>query len=293
MSRSSAHSPAFDLDDAIAVVGVSCRFARASAAQDLWQLLRDGRQVVTEVPADRWNAEELYDPDRSAPGRMNSKWGSFLDDVDRFDPEFFRISPREAAFVDPQQRLVLELGWEVLEDAGIVPATLAGSKLGVFVGAIWDDYARLVYRDAVDSSTQHTAPGVQRGVIANRLSHFLGATGPSLVVDTGQSSSLVAVHLACESLRTGESETAIAGGVNLSLLADTSVISAKWGGFSPDGRCYTFDARANGYVRGEGGGAVLLKPLARAIADGDRVYCVIRGSAVNNGGAGSMSTPSV
>jgi acyl transferase domain-containing protein/NADPH:quinone reductase-like Zn-dependent oxidoreductase/acyl carrier protein/nucleoside-diphosphate-sugar epimerase len=292
MSRSSAHSPAFDADDAIAVVGVSCRFARASAVQDLWQLLRDGRQVVTEVPADRWDADALYDADRSAPGRMNSKWGSFLDDVDRFDPEFFRISPREAAFVDPQQRLVLELGWEVLEDAGIVPATLAGSRLGVFVGAIWDDYARLVYRDAVDSSTQHTAPGVQRGVIANRLSHFLGVNGPSLVVDTGQSSSLVAVHLACESLRTGESDTAIAGGVNLSLLADTSVISAKWGGFSPDGRCYTFDARANGYVRGEGGGAVLLKPLAKAIADGDRVYCVIRGSAVNNGGAGSMSTPS-
>ncbi|WP_059362232.1 type I polyketide synthase [Lentzea aerocolonigenes] len=292
MSGSSAHSAAFDTDAAVAVVGMSCRFAQAPAITDLWNVLRDGRHVITEVPAGRWDADAHYHSDRSMPGRMNSKWGSFLEHVDRFDADFFGISPREAAFVDPQQRLVLELGWEVLEDAGIVPSSIAGTRLGVFVGAIWDDYARLVYRDALEIAGQHAFTGVHRGIIANRLSHFLGATGPSLVVDTGQSSSLVAVHLACESLRTGESDTAIAGGVNLSLLADSSIISSKWGGFSPDGRCYTFDARANGYVRGEGGGAVLLKKLSRAVADGDRILGVIRGSAVNNGGAATMTTPS-
>ncbi|MFD7341482.1 type I polyketide synthase, partial [Streptomyces violascens] len=277
--------------DAIAVVGMSCRFAQAPTPDALWSLLRDGRDVIGEVPPDRWDAAAFHDPDRAAPGRMNSRWGSFLADVDRFDPAFFHLSPREAAMMDPQQRLVLELGWEALEDARVRPDVLRGRRVGVFVGSIWDDFARLVYRDAVSASTQHTMPGVHRGMIANRLSHFLGVTGPSLVVDTGQSSSLVALHLACESLRSGESETAIASGINLSLLPETSVISTKWGGLSPDGRCYTFDARANGYVRGEGGGAVALKPLARALADGDRIYCVVRGSAVNHGGGPSMTTP--
>src|SRR5215211_7864087 len=287
------HNDALGPDDLIAVVGMACRFAQAPTPGDFWQLLRDGKHAITEVPADRWDADELFDADLFVPGRMNSKWGSFLEQIDRFDPGFFHISPREATFMDPQQRLVLELGWEALEDAGVVPGTLKGSKLGVFVGAIWDDYANLVYRDGVDASTQHTATGLHRSIIANRLSYFLDVHGPSLTIDTGQSSSLVAVHLACESLRRGESDTAIAGGVNLSFLAESSIISAKWGGFSPDGRCYTFDARANGYVRGEGGGAVLLKPLARAVADGDKIYCVIRGSAVNNGAGATMTTPNV
>ncbi|MFC7245115.1 beta-ketoacyl synthase N-terminal-like domain-containing protein, partial [Catellatospora aurea] len=276
----------------IAVVGMSVRLPGVASGRDFWRLLRDGAQTVTEVPADRWDAAAAYDPDPSSPGRMTSKWGSFLDGVDRFDAAFFHVSPREAAAMDPQQRLVLELGWEALEDAGVLPASVRGTRLAVFVGSIWDDYARLVYRDGVPTASQHTAPGVQRSVLSSRLSHFLGVHGPSLTVDSGQSSSLVAVHLACESLRRGESDTAIAGGVNLSLLPETSIISSKWGGLSPDGRCHAFDARANGYVRGEGGGAVLLKPLAAALADGDTIYCVIRGGAVNNGVGETLTTPS-
>ncbi|WP_411144603.1 type I polyketide synthase, partial [Streptomyces sp. x-80] len=280
-----------DAADAIAVVGMSCRFSQASTPAELWTLLSEGRDTIGEVPPDRWDAAAFHDADRAAAGRMNSRWGSFLENVDHFDPAFFHLSPREAAMMDPQQRLMLELGWEALEDARVRPDVLRGRRVGVFVGSIWDDFTRLVYRDAVAESTQHTMPGVQRGMIANRLSYFLGATGPSLVVDTGQSSSLVALHLACESLRRGESESAIVGGVNLSLLPETSVISTKWGGLSPDGRCHTFDARANGYVRGEGGGAVVLKPLARAVADGDRIYCVVAGGAVSHGGGASVTTP--
>ncbi|WP_345624573.1 polyketide synthase, partial [Streptomyces ziwulingensis] len=304
------HGDSSRSEEAVAVVGISCRFPHASSARQFWELLRGGHQSITEVPESRWAVEKYYDRDASAPGRMNTRFGSFLDGVDLFDADFFRLSPREATFMDPQQRLMLELGWEVLEDAGVVAETVAGSRLGVFVGAIWDDYARLVRGAAAGgghgagpghgaggsggpgSGAQHAMTGIHRTIIANRLSYFLRAQGPSLTVDTGQSSSLVAVHLACESLRTGESDQAIAGGVNLALLAESSVISAKWGGLSPRGRCFTFDARADGYVRGEGGGAVLLKPLSRALADGDRIYCVIRGSAVNNGAADSLTTPS-
>ncbi|MCZ9353814.1 acyltransferase domain-containing protein, partial [Streptomyces mutabilis] len=264
----------------IAVVGIACRFPDAPTPQDFWRLLREGRHTVRRAPEDR----------RSGDG--TAEWGSFLDGVDCFDAGFFRISPREAAAMDPRQRLILELGWEVLEDAGIVPAQIAGSRLGVFVGTIWDDYAHLAYRTAYASAAQHTQTGIHRGIIANRLSHFLRVQGPSMTVDTGQSSSLVAVHLACESVRRGESEAAVAAGVNLALLAESSLISSRWGGLSPDGRCYTFDARANGYVRGEGGGAVLLKPLHRAVADGDHVYGVIAGSAVNNGWGDSLTRPS-
>ncbi|MFD3825910.1 type I polyketide synthase, partial [Streptomyces sp. NPDC058625] len=263
----------------IAVVGVSCRFPDAPSPRAFWRLLSEGRHTVRQAPKERRSGGE-------------AEWGSFLDSVDRFDAAFFRISPREAAAMDPRQRLVLELGWEVLEDAGVVPADVAGTRLGVFVGSIWDDYAHLAYRTARTSATQHTITGIHRGIIANRLSHFLRVHGPSMTVDTGQSSSLVAVHLACESLRRGESATAVAAGINLSLLAEASLVSVRWGGLSPDGRCYTFDARANGYVRGEGGGAVLLKPLDRALADGDHVYGVLLGSAVNNGWGASLTLPS-
>ncbi|MFG2879468.1 type I polyketide synthase, partial [Streptomyces sp. NPDC048337] len=266
-----------DQNDEIAVVGIACRFPQAPTPGSFWQLLNSGKHAVTGIPADRWAGEGH---------------GAFLDRIDEFDPAFFGISPREAVYMDPQQRLMLELAWEVLEDAGVIPANVKGSRLGVFVGTIWDDYAKLIYRDGVDSATQHTTTGIHRSIIANRISYFLGTNGPSLIVDSGQSSSLVAVHLACESLRNGESETAIVGGVNLSILAETTELSARWGGLSPDGRCYTFDSRANGYVRGEGGGAVLLKPLARALADGDDIYCVIKGSAVNNGSDDSLTTPS-
>ncbi|MEU8708019.1 polyketide synthase, partial [Streptomyces sp. NPDC048565] len=258
----------------IAVVGASCRFPGADGPRQLWRLLAEGRHAITERPLRRRG------PDRT----VAPPWGGFLDAVDEFDAEFFGISAREAASVDPQQRLVLELGWEALEDAGIVPDSVRGGRLGVYVGAFADDYAHLVHRNGSAAATQHTYPGIERAVIANRLSHFLDAHGPSVGVDSGQSSSLVAVHLACRSLLTGESDLAVAGGVQLNLLPESVDIADRWGSLSPDGRCYTFDARANGYVPGEGGGLVVLKRLEDALADGDTPQCVILGSEVNHGG---------
>lgn len=192
--------------------------------------------------------------------------------------------------MDPQQRLALELAWEALEDAGLLPATLRDSRTGVFLGAIWDDYATLAHDGGPDAIGHSTLAGVSRGVIANRVSYVLGLNGPSLVVDTGQSSSLVAVHLACESLLKGETTAALAGGVSLNLLPDGFHLGEKFGALSPEGRAYTFDARANGYVRGEGGGVVVLKTLRQALADGDPIRCVIRGGAVNNDGRGDALT---
>jgi acyl transferase domain-containing protein len=211
--------------------------------------------------------------------------GGFLDRVDEFDPEFFGISPREGAAMDPQQRLALELGWESLEDAGLVPDRLAGSRTGVFMGVMAGDYALLV-QDAGESALgRHAFTGLQRGVIANRISYLLGLRGPSLTVDCARSSSLTAVHLASESLRQGESALALAGGVQLNLAQQSLLSLDRFGALSAHGRCFTFDARAAGFVRGEGGAIVVLKLLRHAIADGDRVHCVIRGSAVNNDGA--------
>ncbi|MEU5987373.1 SDR family NAD(P)-dependent oxidoreductase [Spirillospora sp. NPDC047418] len=255
-------------DEPVAVVGIACRLPHAPDPESFWRLLDRGESAIGEAPADR-----------PVPARTV---GGFIDGIDRFDAEFFEMSPREAAAADPQQRLMLELGWEALEDARIVPASLSGSRTGVFVGAMADDYAKLAARYAIG---RHTLTGTHRGIIANRVSYALGLRGPSLVVDTGQSSSLLAVHMACESLRSGESELALAAGVNLTITPESTVTVAEFGGLSPDGRCHTFDARANGYVRGEGGGAVLLKPLAQALDDGDSVYCVIRGGAFNNDGA--------
>ncbi|MGW6741579.1 SDR family NAD(P)-dependent oxidoreductase [Streptomyces sp. NPDC055025] len=267
------------IDDAVAVIGLSCRFPGANSVEEFWRLLSTGTDAVTSSPAGRPG---------STAGQAR---GGFLDNVDRFDAEFFGMTAQEADATDPQQRLILELGWEALENGGIRPTDTG--RLGVFVGAIWDDYAELSRRGGPDTYSRHTAIGTHRSVIANRLSYFLGADGPSLVVDTGQSSSLVAVHLACESLRRGESEVAIAAGVNLLLGSENSALLAEWGALSPDGVCYTFDARANGFVRGEGAAAVLLKPLAAAIADGDTILSTILGGAVNHGGEGTLATPSV
>ncbi|WP_444545059.1 type I polyketide synthase, partial [Streptomyces djakartensis] len=244
---------------------MSCRFPGAPGTAEFWQLLSSGADAV--VPA--------------ADGRRRGT----IDAPADFDAAFFGMSPREAAATDPQQRLVLELGWEALEDAGIVPESLRGEAASVFVGAMNDDYATLLHRAGAPTDT-YTATGLQHSMIANRLSYFLGLRGPSLVVDTGQSSSLVAVALAVESLRGGTSGIALAGGVNLVLAEEGSAAMERAGALSPDGRCHTFDARANGYVRGEGGAIVVLKPLADALADGDRVYCVVRGVATGNDGGG-------
>ncbi|MFI0820393.1 type I polyketide synthase [Streptomyces sp. NPDC021098] len=271
-------------ETAIAVVGMSCRLPSAADPARFWRLLTGGTSAVSQVPPGRW--------DSGAAASGETGWGAFLDEVDGFDAEFFGISPREARAMDPQQRLALELGWEALEDAGLPPAAVRGGDTGVFIGMTADDYGALDRLRGAAAIGHHTLTGLNRGMAANRLSYFLGLRGPSLVVDTGQSSSLVAVHLACESLRRGESATALAGGVQLNLIPDSAVAAARLGALSPDGRCFTFDERANGYVRGEGAGMVLLKPLARALADGDRIMCVIEGSAVGNDGPGDgLTTP--
>ncbi|WP_046087378.1 type I polyketide synthase [Streptomyces antioxidans] len=296
----------------VAVVGMACRLPHAPSPSAFWRLLRRGGDAITTMPDDRrspGNGAESAAVEGPAPGDPTTDgpaadgpvtegpaadssvspaptwYGGFLDRVDTFDASFFGISPREATAMDPQQRLMLELAWEAFEDAGIRPGTLKDSPTGVFVGAIWDEYAALLRRDAT-AATRHAMTGVHRSIIANRVSYRFGLRGPSLTVDTAQSSSLVAVHTACESLRRQECALALAGGVNLILTEDgMAAAAAQFGGLSPDGRCHTFDARANGFVRGEGGAAVLLKPLAAAVRDGDQVYCVIHASAVNNDGA--------
>ncbi|WP_431038435.1 SDR family NAD(P)-dependent oxidoreductase [Streptomyces sp. P6-2-1] len=264
----------------IAVVGLACRLPGAPDPDAFLRLLTSGTDAVGAPPAGR--------PEFSGAGRELR--GGFLDRVDEFDPAFFGISPREAAGIDPQQRLALELAWEALEYAGIVPGALSESDAGVFVGAIWDDYAKLAHAAGEEAVTHTSITGLSRGIIANRLSYFLKLRGPSIVVDSGQSSALVAVHLACESLRRGESHVALAGGVSLNLTADGFTVAERFGALSPDGLARTFDAGANGYVRGEGGGFVVLKPLDQALADNDTVHAVIRGSAVNNDGGGDTLT---
>ena len=274
----------------VAIVGLACRFPKAPSKEAFWRLLRDGGDAITKVPSDRWNGDALYDRDISVPGKMNTRWGGFLDRIDGFEPLFFGISPREAILMDPQQRLMLELSWEALEDAGLPPEGLKGSATGVFFGVLWTDYATLAHNDGLKAIAQHTTTGFHHCIVANRVSYVLGLEGPSLSVDTACSYSLVAVHLAAESLRRGESTLALAGGVNLNIIPESTMGMSKFGGLSPDGRCFTFDARANGYVRGEGGGVVVLKPLSQALADGDPIYCVIAGDAVNNDGASNGLT---
>ncbi|WP_437692902.1 SDR family NAD(P)-dependent oxidoreductase [Sorangium sp. So ce176] len=279
-------------DEPIAIVGIACRFPGAPSPEAFWALLRDGVDAISEVPADRWDVDALYAPDAAAPGKMSTRWGGFLPDVDRFEPGFFGISPREAAQMDPQQRLALELSWEALEDAGILPASLRDTRTSVFFGAMWMDYSR-VPGAVPEQIAQHTATGQDLSIVPARVSYTLGLLGPSVAVNTACSSSLVAVHLACQSLLRGESRLALTGGVNLLLAPESTIAMTKFGAMAPDGRSKAFDSRANGYVRGEGGGVVVLKRLSDALADGDSIYCVIRGSAVNNDGfSNGLTAPS-
>ncbi|WP_433722795.1 SDR family NAD(P)-dependent oxidoreductase [Nocardia sp. CA-129566] len=261
----------------IAIIGFACRLPGADSPAEFWELLRSGTSAISSWPEGRM--EFAGSADR--PQRR----GAFLTDVEGFDAPFFGISPREAAAMDPRQRLVLELAWEALEDAGTLPADLRGSDAAVLVGTHRDDYAALLGTLPDDAITHHTLTGVSRGVIANRVSYFLGVHGPSLTIDSAQSSALVAVHLACQSLRSGEASTALVAGVNLNLAAATAVATERFGGLSPTGTSAAFDARADGFVRGEGAVVLLLKPLVDAVAAGDRIHGVIRGSAVNNDGA--------
>ncbi|RBM15535.1 polyketide synthase, partial [Streptomyces sp. PT12] len=270
--------------DPIAVVGLACRLPGAPTPADFWRLLRVGDNAVRPLPDSRRRA-----PGGDLPGEAPA---GYLDRVDTFDATFFGIAPREARAMDPQQRLMLELAWEALEHAGIVPGTLRDSRTAVFASTMWDDYAELATAGGADHLGAYSFAGTRRTMLANRVSYLLGLKGPSLTVDSGQSSSLVAVHLACESLRRGEATAALVGGVNLILGEGSIATSASLGALSRSGRCHTFDGRADGYVRGEGGAVLLLKPLYLALADGDRVHGVILGSAVNNDGGGdSLGTP--
>lgn len=268
----------------IAVTGMGCRFpGGVRNPESFWQLLENGIDAITEVPESRWDAAELYDPDTAAPGRMNTRYGGFLGRIDLFDSEFFGISPREAACMDPQQRLLLQTAWEALEAGGHVNDALPGSRTGVFIGACTVDYANLqfLHPDSIDA---YASTGNAHSIIANRVSYLLDLRGPSIAIDTACSSSLVAVHLACQSLRRSECDLAIAGGVSLILSPAWTISFSKFGMMAPDGRCKTFDARADGFVRGEGIGVVTLRRLSDAIASGDPILALIRGSAVNQDG---------
>jgi acyl transferase domain-containing protein/acyl carrier protein len=276
----------------IAIVGLGCRFPRAADPRQFWQVLRDGVDCVGEVRADRRKNFD-FEQDPALRGKEGLRRGGFLDRVDLFDPHFFRISPREAVRMDPQQRLMLEVVWEALEDAGQCVKRLARSRVGVFVGVMNADHAHLNLRH-LQSVDTYAGAGSSTAIVASRISYSFDFQGPSLVVDTLCSSSLVAVHLACQSLWSGDSSPlAVAGGVNVILLPTMSLFYARSGLTSTDGRCKSFDARADGIVRGEGAGAVVLKLLSRAVADNDPVYCVIRGSAVNQDGrSNGLTAPS-
>ena len=275
----------------IAIIGMGCRFPRAHTPAAFWRLLCDSGDAISKVPADRWDADAFYDADPAAPGQMNSRHGGFLEEIDQFDAEFFGIPPREADFMDPQQRLLLEVAWDAIQDSGIVPASLARSNTGVFVGLSSTNYASLLHRDPANVSA-FTNIGGSGSITANRISYFLDLAGPSIVVDTACSSSLVTIHLACQSIWTGESTLALAGGANIILVPGPSVSLAKGRMLSPDGRCRVFDARADGFGRGEGAGMVLLKPLNQALADHDPIYSVIRATVVQqNGRTNGLTAP--
>jgi phthiocerol/phenolphthiocerol synthesis type-I polyketide synthase D len=268
----------------VAVIGVGCRFpGRVFGPDDYWKFLARGGDGIVEVPADRWDADAYYDEDPLAPGRMPSKWGGFLSDVTGFDADFFGITPREAEAMDPQQRVLLEVAWEALEHAGLAPEELGGTRAGVMMGVYYNEFqsSSAANPDTIDA---YSATGNAHSVTVGRISYLLGLRGPAVAVDTACSSSLVAIHLACQSLRMRESDLALAGGVNVILRPETQLALAKWGMLSPRGHCHAFDAGADGFVRGEGAGVVVLKRLTDAVRDGDRVLAVVRGSAVNSDG---------
>ncbi len=268
-------------------MGAACRFPGAETLDEYWDLLNNSVEVATTTDLLRPSG----DPGSSARGLS----GRFLRNVEEFDADFFGIPPREAAAMDPRQRVALELSWNLVESSGVDPETLAGEQVGVFIGAMGDDYSGVLRQSGSAVFDRYSHTGTSRGMIANRISYFMRLRGPSLTVDCGQSSSLTAVHLACRSLASGDSVLAIAGGVHLNLDSAAEQIEAHFGGLSEQGRCFTFDSRADGYVRGEGAGLVLLKRLPDALADGDEILAVIRGSAAGHGGEGrgGIAVPTV
>ncbi len=268
----------------IGIIGIGCYFPGSRGVDAYWSFLMDGRDGISETPRERWDAEALYHSDPKLPGHICTRRGGFLDDVERFDANFFSISPREALRMDPQQRLLLEVSWEALEHAGVTAERLAASRAGVFIGISATDWARLLPARGLDAITSYTASGASLAIAANRLSYFYNLRGPSIAVDTACSSSLMAIWLAAQSIDRGECHLALAGGVNLMLLPDASISLSQAGLLSPTGRCRTFDGGADGFVRAEGVGIVVLKPLADAVRDGDRIIATLIGGAVNHNG---------
>jgi len=273
-------------NEPVAVVGMACRFPGGVVDPDsYWRLLSSGADGVTEIPPDRWNIDDYYDPDPDAPGKMYVRRGGFIDNVRGFDPLFFHVSPQEASSMDPQQRVLLETTWEALENAGLAPDQLSGSPVGVFIGLAGGDYSMMAVlneQELLDSA--HAATGSSPSIAAGRISYFFGLRGPCMAVDTACASALTATHLAVQSLREGGSKMALAGSINLIIAPAANVVICKARMLSADGKCKTFDASADGYVRSEGCGVLVLKLLSQAQADGDRILAVIRGTACNQDG---------
>lgn len=278
-------------NEPIAIIGISGVMPGAEDLKEFWDNLESGKSLITEIPRDRWDFRLYYGDPMSEAGKTNVKWGGFMKEVDKFDPRFFEISPREAELMDPQQRIFLQTAWKAIEDAGYNPADLSGTKTGVFVGVGTSDYSELLKEKNIEIKAQNTT-GLSHCIIPNRISYLLNLHGPSEPIDTACSSSLVAVHRAVEAIQLGNCEMAIAGGVSVIASPDSYIALSKAAMICEDGRCKTFDKKANGYVRGEGSGAILLKPLAKAIEANDHIYAVIKGSDVNHGGhVNSITTP--
>ena len=277
-------------DEPIAIISVSCRFPGAPNPEAFWDLLSGGVDAIREVPEDRFDIDEFYDPDPEVAGKTYTRFGGFLDGIDGFDPEFFGISPREAVWIEPQQRLMLETVWEGLERAGYSPAALRGSRTGVFAGVAANEYAHLLSSESIDKIEPYFITGNALNAISGRVAFALGFEGPAMAVDTACSSALVAIHQACQALHSGDCDLALAGGVNVLLSPVTVVAASRARMLSPVGRCKTFDASADGYVRSEGCGVLVLKRLSDAERDGDRICAVIPSSAVNQDGASSGLT---
>ncbi|BBY80875.1 putative polyketide synthase [Mycolicibacterium pulveris] len=285
-----ASAQATRTEEPIAVIAVSCRFPGAPNPEAFWELLSRGIDAIQEIPEDRFDVDEFYDPDPDAPGKTYTRFGGFLDAVDEFDPEFFGISPREAVWIEPQQRLMLETVWEGLERAGYAPAALRGSRTGIFTGVAANEYAHLLSGESIDKIEPHFITGNALNAVPGRVAFALGFEGPAVAVDTACSSALVAVHQARQALQAGDCDLAVAGGVNVLLSPVTSVAASRARMLSPAGRCKTFDASADGYVRSEGCGILVLKRLSDAVRDGDRICAVVAASAVNQDGASSGLT---
>lgn len=279
-------------NESVAIIGVGGRLPNSNGLIDFWDKIKDNKDLISEVPLDRWDWKEYYGDPRKELNKTKAKWGGFIDDIDKFDPLFFSISPKEATLMDPQQRITLETVYAALEDSGMSRDRIKGTSTGVFIGASSHDYSCMVNNQKKLSGQAQSTTGSAHSILANRISYLLDIHGPSEPIDTACSSSLIAIHRAVENIRNGNCDMAIAGGVNAILTPDVTLSFSQTGMLSEDGRCKTFDQKANGYVRGEGVGIIILKGLKQAEIDGDQIYAVVRGTSENHGGkANTMTSP--